>query len=358
MDGPGTAVGTILSDQLFLFLTVTILLLLTMAAAFAVGVFLLRLRNEREERLWARLKGTWEPILLDSLSAPEKLQNLWDHVGEGDRLHFLEFVLQYAQRLGGSERDVLKEAAAPYLKEVLPLLNNRRVGIRARAVQTLGTLGLPDYMPHLNAAVDDPSPFVAALAARLLAQQATPEIAQDFCRKLTRFKTFRTWYLVDMVVDMGPGAVPAIRETLSDPSYPVQIRAVAAHSLSVLGDLASADLAGDLALREEDPALLSSLMRLLAQVGTGTHSPAAKAHLDSEEFFLRAAATRTLSELGDEGDLHLLIEKLGDPSAWVRMAAARGVYRIGGKKALGALSRGEDSFGSLFRQVLAEEAGK
>ena len=79
---------------------------------------------------------------------------------------------------GGAERDVLKEAAAPYLKEVLPLLDNRRVGIRARAVQTLGTLGLPDYLAEVNQAVDDPSPFVAALAARLMARQATPEIAR------------------------------------------------------------------------------------------------------------------------------------------------------------------------------------
>ncbi len=358
MDRPGTAIDTVLTDQIFLILTGLILILLTLAVVFAVVVFLLRLRNEREDRLWAKLKGTWEPILLEALSDSRRLSDLWDQVEDKDQLHFLEFALRYAQRLGGAERDVLKQAAAPYLQKVLPLLGHRRVGIRARAVQTLGTLGLPDYLPEVNAAVDDPSPFVAALAARLMARQATPEIAQGFCRKLTRFKTFRSWYLVDMVVEMGPGAVPAIRDTLSDPACPVQIRAVAADSLSVLGDLASADLAGELAEKEDDPTLLTSLMRLLAQVGTGAHAHAARGHLDSEEFFLRAAATRTLSELGNEDHLPLLVEKLGDPSAWVRMAAARGVYRIGGKKALGALSRDEDPARPLFRQVLAEEAGK
>ena len=52
---------------------------------------------------------------------------------------------------------------------------------------------------------------------------------------------------------------------------------------------------------------------------------------NAEEFFLRAAATRALGELGSAQDLPHLVEKLNDPSAWVRMAAARGIYRIGGK---------------------------
>ena len=151
MDGYGTAVGSILSDQVFLFLSSTILVLLTAAAIFAVVVFLLRLRNEREDRLWARLNGTWEPILLEALSGQRELQDLWDHVEEGDQLHFLEFVLRYAQRLGGAEQDVLRRAAKPYLKAMLPLLSNRRVGIRARAVQTLGNLGLPEYLPARTA---------------------------------------------------------------------------------------------------------------------------------------------------------------------------------------------------------------
>ncbi|MBT8396176.1 MAG: hypothetical protein KJN92_04385, partial [Gemmatimonadetes bacterium] len=145
MDGPGSTVGTLLSDQVFLFLAITIVVLMTMAVAAAVVTFLLRLRNEKEDRLWARLNATWEPILLDSLSDAEKLPDLWKQVEERNQLRFLEFVLQYAQRLGGEERDVLKKAAAPFLDGVLPLLRNRRIGIRARAVQTLGTLGLPEY---------------------------------------------------------------------------------------------------------------------------------------------------------------------------------------------------------------------
>jgi HEAT repeat protein len=229
---------------------------------------------------------------------------------------------------------------------------------RVRAVQTLGTLGLPRYIPEVREAIGDPSPFVAATAARLLAQEVGAEAAPELCASLERLKTFRTWYLVDMMVGMGQKAVPAIRDALENPELPPRTRAVAAHSLSVLMDLGAADLAANLVVKEEDPELLTALLRLLAQVGTAAHKPSARAHLDSPKFFVRAAATRTLAELGSEVDLPLMIERLTDSSSWVKMAAARGVYRLGGKETLAAMAGKDDPSALYFKQVLAEEAGR
>ena len=347
----------LLSDRVLWILVLMILLLLVLAIFFASFTFLLRVRNERETRLWAELKSAWEPLLLDAVADPSRLPALWDRVGVGEHLYFLEFVLRYAQRLGGTEREVLRKAAAPYLPDILLRLRHRRMGHRARALQTLGTLGLPDYLDEVKGAIQDPSPFVAAIAGRLLAHEIGAPVARDLCRNLDRFKTFRTWYLVDLLAALGTEAVPIIRETMEDPELPPRTRGVAAHTLAVLRDLGSADSAAHLTVRNEDPELLTSLLRLLGQVGTSSHAPAARAHLDSPEFFVRAAATRTLAELGREEDLPLLLERLNDPSAWVRMAAARGVYRLGGKPALLALTREEDPATPLFHQVLAEETG-
>ena len=347
-----------LEDQVLLGLILTILLLLGLAAFFACFSIALRIRNDRETRLWAGLKKRWEPSLMNVLTDPQGLPALWEKVEPKNHLHFLEFVLRYAQRLGGTERAVLKEAAAPYLPEVLPHLKHRQMGIRARAVQTLGTLGLPKYMEELRKAMEDPSPFVAAMAARLLAHGIGPEVAEDLCRSLPRFGNFRIWYLVDLMVALGPDAIPSIRRTMGDPTIPNRTRAVAALSLSALRDLGAADPAAELATSESDPELLSSLLRLLAQVGTSKHAEAVRPHLDSEEFFVRAAATRTLSELGSDRDLPRLVEQLADPSTWVRVAAARGVYRLGGRAALSALVQPGDPATPLFRQVLAEEAGQ
>ena len=350
--------NTLLPDQSLLVLVVLILMLLGLALLLIGFTFLLRLRNEQELRLLAQLKRRWEPELFELLQDPHRLKTMWELVGEREHLAFLDFILPYAQRLEGSERDTLRRAAAPYLSEVLPLLKHRRIGTRARAVQTLGTLGLPGFAQEVKGAIQDPSPFVAALASRLLAHELGVEMAPELCASLPRFKNFRIWYLVDMVAAMGPGAVPAIRAALEDLDMPVRTRAVAAHALSVLRDLGSADLAAELASGERDPEFLAALLRLLSQVGTKAHSGAARAHLDSEEFFVRSAATRTLSELGSKEDLPLLLERLNDPSAWVRMAAARGVYRLGGKAALRALTGPEDPATPLFQQVLAEETGR
>ncbi len=346
----------LMADRVFFSLVCLVLFLFSIAVLFAGFTILLRLRNERKARLWAELSATWKPLLLASLSEPEKLGSLWTEVSERHQLLFLEFVLQYAQRLGGTEKEILKKAAEPFLSRVVPLLHDRQVGVRARAVQTLGTLGLPQYGGEVTGAVEDPSPFVAALAARLLSQEGGVDVAESLCGRLERFRTFRNWYLVDLVVGFGPAAVPAIRNTMTNTDCSLQIRSVAAHSLSVLRDLASADLAGQMAMREKDPALLTSLMRILSQVGTDKHAPAARAHIDSDHFFLRAAATRALSELGGEEDLPLLVEKLHDPSPWVRISAARGVYRIGGRDVVKSLAGTRDSSRTLFRQVLAEEA--
>ncbi len=351
------SMNVILSDRFLWVLGLMILVLLGLALFFAAFTFLLRLRTEKEARIWAGLKESWEPTLLEALTDPSRLNALWRKVGEKDHLHFLEFLLRYAQRLGGTERDTLRKAAEPYLPEILPLLKHRRIGTRARGVQTLGTLGLPGFADEIRGAINDPSPFVAAIAARLLAHEVGAEVASDLCLSLARFDKFRIWYLVDMVAAMGPDASPAIRETMEDPEMPVRTRAVAAHALSVLRDLASADPAAKLTLEETDPEFLAALLRLLSQVGTPKHAPAARAHLDSDEFFVRSAATRTLAELGSEEDLPFLVERLSDPSTWVKMAAARGVYRLGGKATLAALTQ-EDPANPLFRQVLAEEAGK
>jgi HEAT repeat protein len=357
MDGASVSSYQVLSDQVLSFLISIILILLVLTVLFAAFTFLLRFRNDRAARIWAERKGRWDPILFEATADPDSVSDLWEAVDEGDEEVFLDFLLEYAHRLGGTEGEVLRQAAAPYLPGVAAKLKHRRLGTRARAAQTLGILGLPGYSNDLRTAFDDPSPFVAAIAARLLAYEVGAEVAADLCRSLDRFEFFRSWYLVDLMVALGQSAVPEIRAAMENPEFSFRTRAVAAHALSVLQDLGSADLAAELASKETNPELLSGLYRLLTQVGTSRHAPAARKHLDSPAFFVRAGATGALGELGNEEDLPLLVEKLGDPSAWVRMAAARGIYRLGGRKAVVAFLGPKEPARLLFEQILAEAAG-
>jgi HEAT repeat protein len=357
MDGAAVSPYQVLSDQILSFLIILILVLLVLATLFAAFTFLLRFRNDRAARIWSDRKSRWEPILFEVTADPDSVADLWEAVEEGDEEVFLDFLLEYAHRLGGTEGHILRQAAEPYLPGVVPKLKHRRLGTRARAAQTLGILGLPGYSKELRTSFDDPSPFVAAIAARLLAHEVGAEVATDLCRSLDRFEYFRSWYLVDLMVALGQSAVPEIRAALENPEYSFRTRAVAAHALSVLQDLGSADLAAELASRETNAELLSGLFRLLTQVGTSRHAPAARQHLDSPAFFVRAGATGALGELGSAEDLPLLVERLGDPSAWVRMAAAGGIYRLGGRKAVAPFMGPKEPTNLLFRQVLAEAAG-
>lgn len=348
--------SAVFTDYVLGLLFLSTMVLLGLASFFALFTLILRMKNERDERRWEAASERWEPILLEVLTEQVHPSALHAHVQSNDEILFLEFVLRYAQRLKSTERDLLREAVAPYLHILRSRLKHRRIGIRARAVQTLGTLGLPEYSEEVKQAIQDPSPYVAAIAARHLAHEIGADIAPDLCAALDRFRDFRTWYLVDMVVAMGPAAIPSLRRTLSDPGFPTRSRAVVAHALSVLRDLGSADLAANIAVGERDPAFLASLLRLLARVGTNRHAISARENLDAPEFFVRAAATRTLAELGDEDDLPSMVEMLSDPSSWVKMAAAQGVYRLGGKETLKVFAKRDDPAGPWFRQVLAEES--
>lgn len=333
-----------------------ILVLLSLAILFAAVTFVLRIRNEKRERTWSRLEEEWKPWLLEVLDDPTRLDELWGVVGEAHRDFFLDFLLRYSGRLKDRDRRVLQRAAAPYLSGVVGRLESRQAGIRARAVQILGTLGLPAYTEEITRAMDDPSPLVAVVAARLLAREVGAPLANQILASLDRFRAFSTWYVVDMIVAMGPDAIPAVRAAMASAALPHRSRAIAAQVLARVRDPASADLAADLARTETDPDLLAALLGLLGKVGTPVHAQAVRAHLESEPFFVRMAALRTLAELGSREDLPLLFERLEDSSPWVAVAAARGVFRLGGEELAIRLSGEEAPTRRLFRQVLAEEA--
>lgn len=357
MDVLGSLGTALLHDRVLQVLVGSVLLFLLVALVFAGVTFALRLRHERKERLWRRLEERWEGPLLEAMADPERVSGLQDRIEEGYRLHFLDYVLQYARRVGGTERETLKVLARPFLPLILPELENEEVGIRARAVQTVGLLGLPLYTAEVRSAMDDPSPLVAVIAAQHLAHEAGAVVAPDVLQTLDRFSAFSVGYLMDMVVALGPDAIPPVRLALEQRDRPVRTRIVAARSLATLRDLAAADLAAELTTKEEDPELLAALLQLIAAVGTEEHLPAVRNHLDSEHFFVRMRATRALAELGTEEDLPLFIERLSDPSPWVAMAAARGAYRLGGEKPLSLLAGRDDPVTPLARQILAEEGG-
>ena len=171
--------------------------LFALGTVFLAGTALfLRIRNDRKARRWAELEGRWSATSLDVVGGAQKPTKLWALVPDRDRLRFIDFLLRFARRLVGPERRVVDDLAAPYLDLLLPQLADRRPERRARAVQTLSTLGRRRYAAHLERALDERLVFVIGSAfyvdgqghdkVRLSFSAPTPERIEEGVRRLAR----------------------------------------------------------------------------------------------------------------------------------------------------------------------------
>lgn len=321
------------------------------ALGLAVAALLLRVRNDRTARHWRALEERWESRTVEVLTEARTPDQLWALVSRRDELRFLNFLLRFARRLTGTERRRVDELAAPYLDRVLPQLRARSPERRARAIQTLTTLGARKYAPQVVRSLDDPSPLVAMVAARSLARRESPDFAAPILRRLHRFGDWRPSFLASMLASIGPAVAPALRQALADPTFDPKTRCVAADALRELNDYASADVAGAVLDQATDRDLLAATLSLLAHVGRNDQVEAIRRHLASPEPIVRSRVMSVLGRIGTEADARTLVEAFDDPSPWVALRAAEAMYESH-NPALAALAESDHPRAPLARQML------
>lgn len=329
--------------------------LLTLTIVFAAYTVALRIASRRKARRWKRLEDAWQEPLLRALADPSLAASVHDVVQPRDRLHFVRFVLDYARRVRGDERGVLRQLAEPYLDPIAERARSRRQEIRTRAVQTLGTLGLPRYAGEVVTALDDPSPLVAMVAARALATEEHPEYAPAVLHRLHRFENWSRGFLASMLSAIGAEGAPALRESLADEGEVSWVRAVTAESLTALKDLGSGDIAARVVDVGKDPELLVAALKLLAVVGRPEHAGVVRTRCASPDFRIRSAALLALGTLGDEEDRMRLLGAMSDPSPWVAIRAGQGLWEAGGAPLLRDLANSDHPRADLARQILTDE---
>ena len=353
---PSVPGGTGVRDTALSLLTLVIAALLVIALVFVAYTMLLRLRHERRDRRWRRLVARWqEPVLL-TLSNPARVADVHDQIEPQDRLHFVRFALEYARRVRGEEREVLRTLALPYLGPLTERIYSRHSEIRTRAVQTLGTLGLPRYAAEVSAALDDPSPLVAMVAARSLAQPEYVEYAPAILKRLARFDGWSRSFLASMLASIGPEGAPALRATFVDPAEEPWVRAVAADTLLRLDDFSSAPLAAQVVEIEGNRELLAAALRLLQEVGRPEDVDVVRVRCASPDFVIRSHALSALGTLGGDEDVPSLLGAMADPSPWVAIHAARALLAAGAHALVEDLADSDHPRAGLARQILAEEA--
>jgi HEAT repeat protein len=323
------------------------------ATGLALVAVALRISNDSKARRWQRLEKLWEPFALEVVVGLAQPEQLWTLVGPQDRLRFVNYLLRFAKRVSGSERRIVDDLAAPYLDLLLPQLGWRTPERRARAVQTLSTLGSRRYVDVILKSLDDPSPLVAMVAARSLARTGSPEYAAGILSRMHRFDQWRPSFLASMLATMGPAVAPALRTALADTTYAPTVRSVAADALRELNDYVSADAAALVLEEATDRNLIAAALNLMAHVGRAEHLPAVRRHATSKEPIVRARAIAALGHVGAPEDLPFIVGAFHDDSAWVVLRAGEALIEAGATDKLEALARMETPGARMAQQLLA-----
>lgn len=341
---------------LVLMIAVGILFLGTVV--LSVYAVVMRSVHRAQERQKRQLTERWREPVLSAVADPSTVPSVQALVEEDDAIHFLSFIIQYARRVRGEERRVLRRLARPFLPKMVERMGSHRTEMRAWAVQTLGTLGLPEHADVVVAALDDPSPLVAMVAARALAREETPEYAGAVLARLDRFNDWNRFFLASMLAAMGPEVSASLRDGLADPSGTPATRAVMAEALRLEGDFLAGDAAAAVVRTTTHRDLLVSALRLLAAVGRPEHAVVVRPLCEAEDAVVRAQALHALGSLGNDEDVAALVEAMDDPDPWPALYAARSARDAGGREALRRLVGEGGPTASLARQVLAEEGGE
>jgi HEAT repeat protein len=323
---------------------------------FSGYALVLRVGNERRDRLWKVLAGDWEQAVLDSILDPDAIPIAQARVAPEYGLQFVQFVLDYSRRVRGEELRTLCRLAAPFLDEIAERAGHRRAVVRARAVQTLGTLGLPEYADVVLRALEDDDALVSMVAARSLAKAELPQFAAAVLGHLDRFDGWDRRFLASMLASMGRPAAEELRLGLADPERPLWLRTVFSDALHLQLDAESADIAAVALADATDRDFVSSLLTVLSVVGRPEHLDVVRPLSRSDDFAVRAHALSAIGLLGGQDEIPGLLENMGDVSPWVALHAARGAREAGGRAELLRIEASGGPLAPVAGQVLYEEA--
>jgi HEAT repeat protein len=345
--------GIAFPDRMLWFVALLIGVFFVSSLSLIFMVVLFRVRNVRRRKRWSRVELAWEHVMLDVLAGEKQADELNALVAARDNRYFVDFLLRYAARLKGAERDTVLQLARPYLPAIASQLERRSPERRARAVKTLGELDTVSYTSQIVAALHDPSPLVAITAAQALARHRSPDLVRDLVGSMETFELWDTRFLAAILAELGPDVAPALREFLADASHSVRTRALAAATLGELNDPAAADCAAEVLETEKDVDLLVAALRLIRNVGSGAHVAAVRSLLESPSPAVRGYAVSALVAIGTPDDTAIIEAAIDDESSWVVMHAARGLEALGRLDILRLLAASDHPRASAAREILA-----
>lgn len=333
--------------------------LVVLNLSLAAGVLGLRVRNDIRDRRAHQVEGRWYPALLDLLAGDTTVSVLLSHVVPSETVAVLEICGRLVRRVSGDDRAVIQEFARPLLGSLKPMFVSRQPEQRANAIQLLTALGTDDeFRTEILEALDDPSPLVSMVAARVVASRRRVDLAAAVLAQLDRFEMWSEAFLASMLASMGPDIAPALRACYSDAQGSPTARAVTARALAELRDVPAGAIAALLIARDrpEDRELIVASLRVIESVGQSKHLEVVRPLLAHENSVVRANAAIVLGKVGDASDGLALAKAVGDESPWVAIYAATALRRLGQDATLRTLSSAPDTNAEAALEALQEAA--
>ena len=338
----------------FVWWSVTLLALTNVALAAAIVG--LRIRSEQRDRRNAAIEARWQPRLFALIACEVAAEDLADDVPEGDLGHLLELCGRFAQRLTGADLNRIEAFAGRFAWRLARRLREDDVDGRAKSVMLLSAIGGHRYEHSLKAALDDPDPVVAMVAAQAVAKH---RMVEEIPRLVERVSALGVWspaFVAGVVAAVGSAASPSLMQLLQSDECSTTERSTAALALTELRDPRAADAAvavlkGD----ETDRELVTGCLRILEEVGQPKHLWPIRRLLDHDDFAVRARAAAALGALGTAADAETLGRLVADPSRWVALNAAVGLRRLHREDMLLVLAAGDDASAPIAAEALELE---
>jgi hypothetical protein len=328
------------------------------AARMLTIALIVRRYLQWQERLHARVVGTWRPFLtqiaIEEGAVPELpklparhlpfLMEEWNALHDAVRGESSARLNDLALRLGF-------DAAARHL------MNSREVGKQILAIRTLGHLRDPtawkplqEQLVSVNALV---SFYAAAALVQIDAQRAMPGIMLQVAERESWPGEAMARLLVDAGADVAREPIRGLMLSLAPAKIPPLLPWLA-HVDAVLGS----EVATELLKRHggDDHIVAAALLVLLEPVAL----PELRHYAFSTAAEVRKSLALAIGHLGDLAETDLLMQLMGDRVWWVRYRAAQALLKLRGMNAEGieaVRARLTDPYAlDMLKHVRAEES--
>jgi HEAT repeat protein len=332
----------------------------------AVAAFLLlatvcgRVLRDRAASRRSRAEQLVRPLVLPAVSGDEIPSELIAARGAKGRAAE-RVVFSYLAQVRGEAHERLTEVLQRRgrVARILTASHRRRRNRRASAAEQLGLIATQEAERRLAELVcGERSLEVRIVATRSLGKTNRAPAAVALLQSLSRPDPVPQGVVASALLELGPEAVPALREALGSDGGGRRQRAMAADVLGLLDDMPSWQQlvdnagAGNLEVR-------ISAIRALGRLGVPQAAGPMIACLSpDEQTSLRAVAARALGGLADPQAAPALGVCLSDPEYWVAHNSAEALSALG-PAGLAELERAADAGGSgagHAREALARYA--